>query len=68
LIAVYDIIVSSAETVDVFNTGFGTVNLHGPTMIRPRHGASHAVNRKPDGKPTWNVVATANCGSLDSRL
>jgi hypothetical protein len=32
--AVYDIIVSSAETIGAFNAGFDTVNLH-PLTMRP---------------------------------
>jgi len=30
--AIYDIRVSSAETMGAFNTGFDTVNLHRPTL------------------------------------
>ena len=32
--AVYEIPVSSAETVGAFNTGFDTVNLHRPTICQ----------------------------------
>jgi hypothetical protein len=36
--AVYDVIVSSVETIGAFNTGFDAVNLHRPTTVSP-----HAV-------------------------
>jgi hypothetical protein len=31
--ALQDIIVPSAESIGVFNTGFNTVNLHHPTLV-----------------------------------
>jgi len=39
--AVYDIRVSSADTIGAFNTGFETVNLHHPTRGVAGEAALH---------------------------
>jgi len=33
--AAYDILISCTETIGAFNSGFGSVNPHRPTMVHP---------------------------------